>query len=111
MLKIGFAILTIATVTIQPATQPDNCAPRERRVNAIRHARIINTAEAMAFSKDRRYAPLASLQIAGLPDDYRVQFTTDNASYAFSIKDQTDSCHGVVFSDQDGLIYTGGPLQ
>lgn len=44
-----------------------------------------------------------------MSDDYKVQLTTDGASYSFSIKDTTDSCHGVVFSDQDGVIYAGAP--
>ena len=79
-------------------------------MTAIRHARLINTAEANR-PKSTGYQPLAQLGIPALADDYRVQLTTDGTTYSFSIKDTTDACHGVVFSDQDGLIYTGGPLQ
>ena len=93
----------------QPSTQPTNCAPRERRMTAIRHARMINTAEAAKGASG--YQPLASLGIAPLSDDYKVQLTTDGKSYSFSIKDTTDACHGVVYSDQEGMIYVGGPLQ
>jgi hypothetical protein len=78
-------------------------------LHAIRHARMINTAEANKRVKD--YQPLTQLAIQPLSDDYKVQLTTDGASYSFSIKDTTDDCHGVVFSDQDGVIFTGAPLQ
>lgn len=111
MFKVGILAIAITTSAVQIGSQPDNCAPRERRMNAIRYARTINTVEAAAFNRDRRYAPLANLQVSGLSSDYQVQFITDGASYAFAIKDQTDACHGAVFSDQAGVIYTGTPLQ
>ena len=108
-----FAVVAVLAVltTGQVTNQSNNCAPRERRVAAIQFARAANTAEAEVSRSSRTYQPLSELQVQPLPDDYKVQLTTDGQSYAFSIKDQTDACHGVVFSDQSGLIYTGAPLQ
>lgn len=103
------SLFLLALGVIQTGPQPTNCAPRDRRLNAIRYARMINTAE--ANKRTGGYQPLAALGLAPLSDDYKVQLTTDGASYSFSIKDTTDACHGVVFSDQDGVIYTGAPLQ
>jgi hypothetical protein len=105
----AFALITMGIV--QAGSQPANCAPSERRLAAIRYARVINTAEASAIASSRSYRPVADLQIPSLPDDYKVQLATDGTRYAFSIKDLTDACHGAVFSDQDGMIYTGAPLQ
>jgi len=45
-MKMGFAMAVMVMGAIQTGTQPSNCAPRERRMTAIRHARAINTAEA-----------------------------------------------------------------
>ena len=109
MMKYIFAAALVSIGISQPANQQTNCAPQERRMAAIRHARMINTAEANKQVKE--YQPLSQLAIQPLSDDYKVQLTTDGASYSFSIKDTTDACHGVVFSDQGGVIYTGAPLQ
>jgi hypothetical protein len=108
-MKYVFAAALVSVGISQPANHQVNCAPPERRMAAIRHARMINTAEASKRVKD--YQPLTQLAIQPLSDGYTVQLTTDGASYSFSIKDTTDACHGVVFSDQDGVIYTGAPLQ
>jgi hypothetical protein len=107
-LTLTFALIALGMVRID--AQPTNCAPGERRIAAIRHARMINTAEANQ-SRTSGYVPLAALGIPPLQSEYKIQLTTDGATYSFSIKDTTDACHGVVFSDQDGVIYSGSPLQ
>jgi len=105
---VCFALMTVGIV--QTESQPSNCAPRERLATAIQYARVINTAEANNPSANG-YRPLSELGIPSPPDGYQVQLTTDRTTYAFSIKDNADACHGVVFSDQAGVIYTGAPLQ
>jgi hypothetical protein len=110
MLKLAFA-LTLVVGTTQTVPQPETCAPKEHRATAIRDARQINTAEAAAFSQLNRYQQLEQLPISPPQSDYAVQLTTDGAAYLFSIKDKTDVCHGAVFSDQNGVIYTGVPIQ
>lgn len=111
MLKLAGALALIALGSIQTAAPPRNCAPAERRSNAIRYAREINTMEAAAFSQLRSYQSLEQLPAHGLPHDYEVQLTTDGPGYLFAIKDKTDACHGALFSDQSGVIYTGVPIQ
>ena len=108
-MKIAVAFALAALGMTQAETPPTNCAPRERRMTAIRHARLINTAE--AGQRGSGYLSLAALGVPPVSDDYKVQLSTDGTRYSFSIKDMTDACRGVVFSDQDGLIYVGAPLQ
>jgi hypothetical protein len=91
--------------------QPSNCAPPERRTMAIAVARQINTAEAAAHNQTGRYAALTDLSVPAAPDGLRVQLSADAATYTFSVKDTLDACHGAVFSDQAGLIYTGVPIR
>jgi hypothetical protein len=110
MWKLAPALAMIAVATGQAANQQSNCAPKERVALAIRHARMINTAEAND-PRGSGYRPLSQLGLAAAPDGYQVQLTTDGTTYSFSIKDTTDACRGVVFSDQEGVIYTGVPLQ
>jgi hypothetical protein len=82
-----------------------------RRKTAITTARQINTAEAQAYAGGQKYMPLALLNTVTVPEGFDVQVSTDSQTYAFLIKDTTDQCQVVVFSDQKGLIYTGTPLR
>jgi hypothetical protein len=109
-MKLTLTFALIALGMVKTDTQPTNCAPAERRTAAIRHARMLNTAEANS-ARSNGYQPLTALGIPPLSPDYKVQLTTDGATYSFSIKDTTDACHGGVFSDQDGVIYAGAPLR
>jgi hypothetical protein len=111
MFKLGLIVTVVAIGSTQPGIQTDNCAPPDRRSAAIRYAREINTAEAIAFRQQSRYQQLDQLPLSGLSAEYTLQLSTDGASYAFSIKDKLDACHGAVFSDQVGVIYTGVPIQ
>ncbi len=111
MVKLACALTLIALGTIQTTPRSEKCAPPERRMTAIRYAREINTMEAAAFSQLRSYQSLEQLPAHGLPNDYDVQLTTDGPGYMFSIKDKTDPCHAAVFSDQNGVIFTGVPIQ
>jgi hypothetical protein len=111
VLKLAFAVTLVTIGTTQSFPQTENCSPRERRATAIRVARQINTVEAATFRELGRYQPLSQLAISVADDDYLVQLSTDGVAYAFSIKDRVDPCHGAVFSDQAGIIYTGAPIQ
>ena len=111
MLKLASVLALIAISTNQTASRSVNCAPLERRSAATRYAREINTMEAAAFGQLRSYQSLEQLPAHGLPNDYDVQLTTDGTGYLFSIKDKTDPCHGAMFSDQTGVIYTAVPIQ
>jgi hypothetical protein len=113
-LAIGLASLAGYGLTSARQNQCGS-APTEgqsaRRRAAITTARQINTAEAQAFSAARKYFPLGSLKGVTVGDGFDVQVSTDGQSYTFSVKDTKDECHAAVFSDQNGLIYTGMALQ
>ena len=59
----------------------------------------------------RSYLQLGDLPVGSAPTETTVQLSTDGETYAFSIKDNLDACHGAVFSDQAGVIYVGAPLR
>jgi len=103
----------VAVVTAVGAAQAGKtgCADETRRADAVRLARAINTAEAASFRGQRSYLQLGDLPVGAIPGDMTVQLSTDGETYTFSIKDATDVCHGAVFSDQQGVIYVGAPLQ
>ncbi len=84
----------------------------DRRVDAVRLARAINTAQSVAASTLKRYVAIEDLpSLPAAPDGFEVALNSDEQSYAFSLKDTLDPCRFVLFSDQHGLIYVGQPLQ
>ena len=119
--NIGFAVTLAALATLPSLAQvpprclhgPDERADhRARREQALMLAEQINRAEnngpVVAPLQQRRYRPFE--QLAGMPptpSGFKVQFNTDGATYAFSIKDTTDPCRYAVFSDQEQGIYEG----
>jgi hypothetical protein len=89
-------------------------ADAARRQEAIRVMRAINTAQARAFAVNRTYLNLRELTNAGLPPrpyGFLTQLTVEASTYALLLKDTADPCRYTLFSDQEGLIYVGSPLQ
>ena len=85
---------------------------RARRVGALTLARHVNTLQASAASKAGSYQPVTSLGVSmPIPEGFRLQLTTDGASYLFSIKDSLDPCVFAYFSDQTGIILVGRVIQ
>ncbi len=82
-------------------------AERERRGEAIRVARMINSAEANGRTPFR---PLYTLNVP-TPEGWQARLVTDGTTYAFSVKDTTDPCGFTLFSDDSGLIYQGAALR
>jgi hypothetical protein len=84
-------------------------AQKTRRDAAIQLATRINLAEMVMSgprSPNNRYRPLNELtNIPPTPQGFELQFHTDGDTYSFSIKDRTDPCRYVVFSDQDKFLY------
>ena len=84
-------------------------AQRARREAAIQLATRINLAEMITSgprSANNRYRPLEELaNIPPTPQGFELQFHTDGETYHFSIKDRTDPCRYVVFSDQEKFLY------
>ena len=119
MLKYAAAltIVVVAGSSFSKA-QPASCDPnaltdgqKNRRSLAITAARQINTAEARLWSELKRYAPLGELTNVSIPQGFQAQVSTDATTYTFSVKDREDSCAFAAFSDQNGVIYTGRPIQ
>lgn len=99
----------------QPAClhgQDEAAAQRDRRLQALRLTRQINTLENAMHGQARQYqAPSALPNVSAPPQGFAVHFATDGTSYAFSVKDTLDPCTFAYFSDESGLIYTGQALQ
>jgi hypothetical protein len=92
--------------------QVETDAHRARRQQALRLTRQINSLQAVAQARTQAYQALAGLpNVAVPPEGFAVHLVTDGASYALSVKDTVDPCYFAYFSDQNGLIYTGQPLQ
>jgi hypothetical protein len=93
---------------------PEQTADQKARVQqAVFLARQINTAEARAsMQAGVKYMPREELAgVGGIPAGFDLHLSADRRSYAFSIKDTTDPCRFAMFSDTDGLIYNGTPMQ
>ena len=76
--------------------------------------RMINTAQAQAFGTTRSYRSFAELTASGLSSrlsGFVTQLTVDGSTYAVLLRDAVDPCRYTLFSDQDGVIYVGSPLQ
>jgi hypothetical protein len=86
-------------------------AQRIRRQAAIRVVQQINAAQTRIVGpRTSPYRPLEQLSnIPPTPAGFRLQFTTDGATYAVSLKDTLDPCGYAIFSDQDKSIYEGHP--
>ena len=81
---------------------------RQRRLDAIELARVINQAERRSSPgpRPRTYRPLEELRdLPDTPDGFHLQFHTDGTSYLFALKDTMDRCRFSIFSDEDGDIY------
>ena len=90
----------------------ETTAEAARRRAALNLARLVNTTETQAHQQGHTYYVLSDLP--GLQSEmngFKVQLSTDGASYAFSVKDTLDPCRFAFFSDQDGVIYSGTPIR
>ena len=110
------------TVDVVYAQQQPAClhgvgeAPADaaRRQDAIRVMRAINTLQGQAFAVNETYQNFRELTDSGLPArpyGFLTQLTVEGSTYALVVKDTADPCRYALFSDQDGLIYVGSPLQ
>src|SRR5262249_14278384 len=122
MLRYGAALAIVVIVALRPpgAQKPADClhgrseapAQAERRKAALRLARELNTLEAAAHAQAQSYYTMTDLPgVPAVPGGFRAQLSTDGASYTFSVKDTLDACGFAFFSDQEGVIYSGTPIQ
>jgi len=68
---------------------------------------MINSAEA---NGPRPFRPLGVLNVP-TPAGWEARLVTDGTSYAFSLKDSSDSCGFTLFSDDTGVIYLGTAMR
>ena len=90
----------------------ETSAEAARRRAALDLARQVNTTEAQAHQQGHTYYVLSDLP--GLKSEingFKVQLSTDGASYTFSVKDTLDACRFAYFSDQEGVIYSATPTR
>jgi hypothetical protein len=90
----------------------ETAAEAARRRAALDLARQIITTEAQAHQQGHTYYVLSDLP--GLKSEingFKVQLSTDGASYTFSVKDTLDACRFAYFSDQEGVIYSATPTR
>lgn len=82
----------------------------QRRRDALRAVRYVNTAQKMGLEKAKRYVPLS--QVPGVPaaDGFRLSLVNDNKTYMLAAKDTRDACGFAYFTDEAGLIYEGQPI-
>jgi len=81
----------------------------QRRQNALRAVRYVNTVEHMGVEKAKRFVPLG--QVPGVPavEGFTLALVTDNKTYMLSAKDTRDACGFAYFSDETGLVYEAQP--
>jgi hypothetical protein len=92
----------------------DNEAPGElqRRRDAVAFMRGVNNAEARAYRTENSFKRLPDLgDVPPIPAGFAAHLAVEREVYAVAVKDTLDPCGFAYFSDQNGLIYTGRPLQ
>ena len=122
-MKLMAAVAVIAILQTATAQQPMNAqtrsclhgsaetpAEKTRRDAAIRFARALTEAETNAKRNGKYVASGALTNLPETPAGFRLQITTDGATYMFSLKDTLDVCGFALFSDQQGFIYEGAPV-
>jgi hypothetical protein len=88
---------------------PDHVARRRGGITFTRH---VNTQQSRAFSAAKRYLPIGNLTLTeSVPEGYELTLSADEQGYSFSVIDRKGPCRFAFFSNQNGVIYTGQPLQ
>jgi hypothetical protein len=92
------------------AQQERNCADSSRRQAAIQVARAINSAQTAAYQSTGSYSrtKMDLPAVEGLVA--KVVNGDDGKTYMVVIKDTLDPCRSVVFTDNEGMIYSAQPI-
>jgi hypothetical protein len=90
----------------------ETAAEASRREAAVRFARDVNTTEAAAHARGTTYYELDDLHtLPPAPAGFTAHLASDGSSYGFSLRDTTDACRFALFSDEEGVIYSGTPIR
>ena len=85
---------------------------KARRSQLIGLARDIHNQQLQAKQKGKSYRPMTGLTLTRpVPEGIEIRLAADAEGYGFSIVDTTDECRSGVFSNDQGLIYTGQVIQ
>lgn len=112
---LGAGLMTITPSAAQgtclhgPGESPEQAA---RRRQAVGFARQVHNAQLKAHQSTRAY--LSGEQISSTskaPEGFEFRLSSDAGGYAFSVVDKSDPCRFGYFSNEQGLIYKGEPLQ
>ena len=119
-IKVGLvaAGLAVAAAAVSPQAAPQGCLngpdatpeQKARRSQLIGVARAINNQQSAAMRKSKAYSAADTLTLT-VPEGVDVKVTADPKGYSFSVVDTADKCRSGVFSNQEGIIYTGQALQ
>jgi hypothetical protein len=118
-IKVGLvaAGLAVAAAAVSPQAGVQGCLhgpdatpeQKARRTQLVGLARAINNQQSAAMRTSKAYS--ADGLTLTVPEGIDVKVTADAKGYSFSIIDTTDRCRSGVFSNQEGIIYTGQALQ
>jgi len=93
--------------------QSEAAEQRARRAAALRVVRALNTAEAndatVRQTKQYRLPTELSVDFSTV-DDFEPHFTTDRTTYALMLIDTADACRFALFTNQNGVIFQGYPI-
>ena len=110
--------LGIAVTAASPRAAQGGCGSeitpeqKTRRSALIGLARDIINAQLQVMQKGKSYQPIAGLTLTRpAPEGVDVKLAAEAKTYSFSIVDKTGPCRFGVFSNEEGLIYLGQPLQ
>jgi hypothetical protein len=129
-LSIGMLLLISGVAQAQQClhTDNDNADQRQRRSDAVAAMRALNTAQVMNFVAVKKFVSFAELatsaawakmnsarkfsSVAGtdLLPGFELHLSTDGTKYSISLKDKTDPCLFMVYTNDVGIIYTGYPI-
>jgi hypothetical protein len=71
----------------------------------------VNTLQARAMAASKSYQSADQLQLSAPPDGFELRLAATPTTYAFSVRDNTDPCRFVYFSDQQGVIFHGEAIR
>lgn len=108
---VGATAALVASISASSGRAQQSSLCAERRIQAIRLARQINTAQLYYGQAKNGFRPLNELPGIVTPAGFTVQLVHSAAEFVFSIKDTQTECGLAVFSDQNYVIYTAQPLQ
>ena len=84
-----------------------------RHQAAIRFLDEVNARQRTVFiaRQGQSYAPLEQLPGLTPAQGFEVQLVANDRAYSVSLRDATDACSLVFFSDQKGVVYMAVPVR